>query len=192
MDKILFENGTKIAEGYVEIDGTRHNTVQPQYVGETPLSAENLNQMQSNIEDEINKTVETTKKEILETVFPIGSTYITQTDTNPTKILGFGIWERLKGRIPLGLDENEEYFNEINKEGGETKHTQTIKELARHSHSTTSIPKENPWVAPNSGFNYSFTDQQTYQHTTNATGDGQPFNVTQPYKIVGYMWLRTD
>ena len=50
--------------------------------GKTPINDTNLNAMQI---------------EIMELVFPIGSRYITQTDTNPSTILGFGTWERFNG-----------------------------------------------------------------------------------------------
>lgn len=72
--------------------------------GGTPLSAENLNQMQDNL---------------LQLVFPIGSTYITQDRKNPNSILGFGTWERLKGKVCLGLDEDDRDLNVIGETGGE-------------------------------------------------------------------------
>lgn len=50
MDKIPFEDGTLVTAGYVEIDGIKHEIVQPEYTGNTPLSAYNLNNMQDNIE----------------------------------------------------------------------------------------------------------------------------------------------
>ena len=37
--------------------------------------------------------------ELMKLVFPIGSTYITQDNTNPSEILKFGTWERLKGKV---------------------------------------------------------------------------------------------
>lgn len=80
------------------------------------------------------KQIDEQKKEILKIVFSVGSTYTTTTDTNPATFLGFGTWERLKGRVIVGLDENDEYFNEIGKEGGETKHIMTIEELVEHNH----------------------------------------------------------
>ena len=55
MDKIPFEDGTLVKAGYVEIDGTKHETVQPEYTGKTPLSAYNLKKMQDNIENSINE-----------------------------------------------------------------------------------------------------------------------------------------
>ena len=63
-------------------------------------------------------TLNNMQKGLLELVFPIGSTYVTQTNTNPSTILGFGTWERLKGKVVVGLDENDADFNQINKTGG--------------------------------------------------------------------------
>lgn len=131
---------------------------------ETPLSAENLNKMQL---------------DLLKTVFPIGSTYITQGDINPSTILNFGIWERLKGKVCLGLDEDDKDLSEIGKTGGEKTHTLTKEEL------------------PNLDFAIS---HGTLFHSTGSgtglgvesysTGGGQAHNNMQPYEVVGYMWIR--
>ena len=64
------------------------------------LSAPNLNNMQI---------------ELMKLVFPIGSTYITQEETNPSTILNFGTWERVKGKVLVGLDEDDTDFNTIGK-----------------------------------------------------------------------------
>lgn len=53
MNKIPFQNGTMVNAGYVEIDGQRYPTVEPEYSGTTPLSAQNLNTLQDNVEDAI-------------------------------------------------------------------------------------------------------------------------------------------
>ncbi len=183
MDKIPFENGTLVTSSKVIINEVEYEVRPAEYTGETPLNAGNLNQMQDNIEEAI--------EGMLKLTFPIGSTYITQTDTNPSTILGFGTWERVKGRVLVGLDENDEDFNKIGKIGGEKKHTMSINELVKHNHSMVGIPKEYEWKAPKSGMNYSFTDQETYTQITGNTGGGEPFNIQQLYKVVGYMWLRT-
>ena len=49
-NKINWENGSIYKEGYVLIDGVKHNTVQPEYSGETPINADNLNHMDDGIE----------------------------------------------------------------------------------------------------------------------------------------------
>ena len=86
---------------------------------ETPFSSTVLKQMQVGL---------------MEMVFPIGSTYITQNDTNPSTILEFGTWERVKGKVLVGLDENDEAFNTIGKTGGEKTHTLTVDEMPEHNH----------------------------------------------------------
>lgn len=139
--------------------------------------------------------IETLKEEImkatLELAYPIGKEYVTQEDINPATILGFGTWERLKGKVLVGLNEEDEYFNEIGKEGGETTHTLTVDEMPSHTHTYT---KTN--VTLKAEFDRTFTsygaDSATQSNvSTSSTGGGTEFNITQPYKVVGYMWIRT-
>ena len=54
---VNFEEGTLVKSAYVEINGVQHPVVMPQYEGDTPVSPENLNKMQEDLENEIgNKT----------------------------------------------------------------------------------------------------------------------------------------
>lgn len=133
------------------------------------------------------------QKGLLELVFPVGSTYITQSDTNPNTILKFGTWERLKGKVCVGLDEDDEdgYFDEIGKIGGEKKHKLTIEELAKHSHGNVyalsgngNLQEEQDWFSVNWGNSKGFL-------WVGPTGGDQPHNNIQPYQVVGYMWIRT-
>lgn len=147
--------------------------------GKTPLSAEIFNKLQD---------------DLLKVVFPIGSTYITQTNTNPNEILGFGTWERLKGKVCLGLDENDTDINIIGKTGGEKKHTQTIEEMPSHEHGQYAVANPNTGGQGIRGTynNQSGTGLSIYETgtATAKTGSGKAFNVMQPYEIVGYMWIR--
>ena len=54
MKKTNFKNGTLISKAKVTINGTIHEVEPEEYEGETPLSAEVLNEMQDNIEESIN------------------------------------------------------------------------------------------------------------------------------------------
>lgn len=55
MNKIPFENGTIVTPAKVTINEVEYEVTPAEYTGETPLSAENLNQMQDNVETAINE-----------------------------------------------------------------------------------------------------------------------------------------
>lgn len=63
MDKIPFEDGKKLKNAFVTIDGKEYEVTPAQYQGKTPVSASNLNKMQDNIEKSINGTIETVTNE---------------------------------------------------------------------------------------------------------------------------------
>lgn len=172
MKKIGWENGTLVSKGKVTISGNVYEVEPEQYEGKTPLSAENLKKMEDNIEESINKT--------LQLVFPIGSTYITQNTTNPNSILGFGTWERLKGKICLGLDEDDSNMNVIGKTGGEKKHVLTQSEAP--SNTVFSDGGEGNVWAPGKW--------DTYNGYTLKDGGGEAHNNMPPYEVVGFMWIR--
>lgn len=140
--------------------------------------------MQNKIEQEFEKK----KKEILETTFSIGSTYVTPENTNPNTILGFGTWERLKGKVAVGLDEDDEdgYFDKIGKEGGEKKHALSSNELPVNNIQTT--------TEQSSGATDGYIMRGGYNPngSYNFGGSGSAINITQPYRVVGYMWIRTE
>lgn len=126
--------------------------------------------------------------ELMKLVFPVGSTYITQSDTNPATILNFGTWERLKGKVCVGLDEDDSNFNEIGKMGGESAHKLTLSELP----SKVNLP----YGSSGSG-NVAISSSAMFTNTSVsgvaaiATGGSDTVhNNLQPYEVVGYMWIR--
>lgn len=141
--------------------------------------------------------------ELIKLVFPIGSTYITQTNTNPTEILKFGTWERVKGKVLVGLDEDDTDFNEIGKTGGEKTHLLIEDEMPLHKHGeniTSPYGYKYPLVGENSegatkdGYAFetsAVSEKNNKQVLTDSNGGGQPHNNLQPYQVVGYMWRRT-
>ncbi len=143
----------------------------------TPISAGTLNALQYLM---------------LDIIFPIGSTYVTQTNTNPVTILGVGVWERLKGKVCIGLDENDEDLNAIGKTGGEKEHTLTVEELAKHRHNVlgnfqgTSGNEHTPQLVNKA---YDWSDSGVNDNAS-LTGGNQPHNNMPPYEVVGYMWIR--
>lgn len=118
--------------------------------------------------------------------YPVGKIIMETENVNPNTYLGFGTWEQWgAGRVPVGVDVNDEDFNEVEKIGGEKKHKQTLDELVAHSHDTevANVAASQRWAIPtvNLGEGYK---------ATSSTGGGQPFNIQQQY-ITCYMWKRT-
>ena len=62
---------------------------------------------------------------------PVGSYYTSDKDTEPAEIFGFGTWERVKGVVLLGADEDS---YPAGSEGGEAEHTLTVEEMPSHTH----------------------------------------------------------
>ena len=55
LSKIGWQNGTLVSKAKVEINGTIYEVEPEEYSGSTPLSAENLRQMETNTENAINE-----------------------------------------------------------------------------------------------------------------------------------------
>lgn len=71
------------------------------------------------------------------TIYPIGSIYMSINDTNPEKLFG-GTWAAWgTGRVPVGVDTSDSDFSTVEKSGGEKTHKLSTDELASHKHSTT-------------------------------------------------------
>ncbi len=120
---------------------------------------------------------------------PVGSYYTSDKDTEPSKIFGFGTWERVKGVVLLGADEDS---YPAGSEGGEAEHSLTVEEMPSHTHGLmryTGTDDQN-WsghlengLCANDSPNYLAAN-------TNATGGGKPHNNMMPYHAA-YCWRRT-
>lgn len=133
------------------------------------------------------------KKVILNTDIqhPIGSLYFNIYNTNPHDLFG-GTWERIaKGRVLVGVDENDEDFNESQKIGGEKKHQLTKDELPP-------IDIRTNYATPDQGGGYGSGLQYG---TTNGNSDNilvrninngnKEHNNLQPY-FTCYIWVRVS
>lgn len=120
-------------------------------------------------------------------IYPIGAVYISINSTNPSNIFG-GSWERIKGKMLIGVDEADTDFKQSGLSGGEKEHTLTIDESAPHSHilgTSTQNPSGSYDIAVNAkGFS------NNLNVSTSSTGGGQPHNNMPPYYTV-YIFVRT-
>lgn len=78
----------------------------------------------------------------LDSVYPIGSVYISANGANPNAIIG-GTWEEFAtGRTLIGYDPSDDDLTETGMTGGEKTHVLTVDELPEHKHDVTVENKE--------------------------------------------------
>lgn len=184
MAKFNWQNGTLVSKAKVEIDGKVYEVEPEQYEGQTPLSAENLNQMQD---------------AFLDFIYPVGSIiYNADSNFNPNSEFG-GTWEKIKGKMIIGYDESDSDFNTLKATGGSKTHTQTVDEIAKHTHGNMSDNNTNSRTAISSASGtggptafLSITNQASFStgEYIRSTGKSSPMDIMNPYYVAN-IWVRT-
>ena len=141
------------------------------------------------------KSYFTSTDDLLDTVYPVGSIYMSVNSTSPADLFG-GTWEQIKDTFLLSCGDT--YSNGAT--GGEATHTLTVSEMPSHTHI------QNQHRHTEAG-NWSTGSGSTSAYTTTAnregtslytnwatatnqnTGGGQAHNNMPPYLAV-YVWKR--
>lgn len=128
----------------------------------------------------------------IDSIYPIGSIYITTVSTNPSTYFG-GTWVAFgAGKTLVGLDATDTSFDTVEETGGAKTHTLTTGEIPAHTHTASSYID----IAPEGGIDKFIVygnpaGHLAYDVSINAnTGGGGSHNNLQPY-IVTYMFKRT-
>lgn len=126
---------------------------------------------------------------LIELIYPVGSIIYNQSeDFDPNTAYG-GTWEKIKGRMIIGYNEEDEDFNTLANTGGSKTHVMTVEELAPHVHKNqysnyyTNIPASGSQE-------YSNVENTLKNENTSSTGEGQPIDIMNPYYVAN-IWLRT-
>lgn len=140
--------------------------------------------------------------DIFDLFYPIGSIYETSNvDFNPNNVWR-GTWERIKGKVIVGVDEDDSDFENSQLSGGSKTVTLEEGNLPAHRHSFIDGSHTFIWgngsstvYAPNAVAvagaptgNQLCTKQNVYT-VTNYTGGNQAHNNLQPY-YTAYIWER--
>jgi microcystin-dependent protein len=160
------------------------------------------------------------KKYIVDSIYPVGSIYMSTSSTSPATLFG-GTWTAWgAGKVPVGINTSDTDFATVEKTGGAKTVTLTSSQIPSHSHGVGTIAgasagahthtlnlQKTTWsgssgnkvvVDATSGYtaltNKSTASAGAHTHTmsgsTAATGSGGSHTNLQPY-IVCYMWKRT-
>lgn len=157
---------------------------------------------------------------VAELMYPVGSYYMSSVNKNPKDIFGVGVWEQVKGKVLVGVDEADPTFAKAGLTGGEKTHKLTVAEMPSHTHiqnshnhtqNSHSHPANNPTLMGQNGntkygeggYNIMGTISAkswttgTTTATNNAatatnqnTGGNGEHNNLQPFQTA-YIWLRT-
>ncbi len=136
-------------------------------------------------------------KEIINTLYPIGSYYETSNTIFDPNLSWVGEWiQDSQGYVTVGANTNEDMLTkynlvdlQVNDKIGEAKHTLTINELAKHYHlfrvvqdnvtdSGSGLPKGASDSGNNKGYGHFVDDAGN--RAVDYTGGDQPHNNTQP------------
>lgn len=145
----------------------------------------------------LNKKIEAISAKIQnvwDTIYPIGSIYLSVNSANPSTIFG-GEWESWgSGKVPVGVNDSDIDFNIVEKTGGEKEHILSREELPNES---VKVQSATPRGASGIGY-YTITPKEAYAVepffnvnglSTEPLGSGIAHNNLPPY-ITCYMWKR--
>ena len=123
---------------------------------------------------------------ILETIYPVGSIYMSVNETPPSEIIG-GEWEQIEDKFLLAGGKQ----FAAGSVGGEASHTLTVDEMAKHSHNDGTDDTRVFTVATGGSGTSAVVVSNAAAGTRNTTetGGNQPHNNMPPYLAV-YMWKR--
>lgn len=138
-------------------------------------------------DDDINQL----KNAINNLIYPIGSIiYNADSSFDPNTVYG-GTWEKIKGKMIIGYDENDDDFSTLKATGGSKTHTQTVDELASHTHHLTAgaVSQVNGGAISGLGGGTLWSAGIDLNTAMNTAGNSQPMDIMNPYYVAN-IWLR--
>ena len=140
----------------------------------------------ADLQEQINTINTNFNKNVVDAIYPIGSIiYNDDENFDPNTIFG-GTWEKIKGRMIIGLDDADSDFNTLKATGGSKTHTQTVEELAPHRHGIKANTNEN---ATSGSGRWPWTTYESEHLYTEYAGEGEPMDIMNPYYVAN-IWRR--
>ena len=142
-------------------------------------------------------------KNIIDIFLPVGIIIEFNKEMDPNNLYPGTIWERIKGKCLVGLDEDDDDFNQLGQTGGEKRHKLIKEELPYHDHGFIEGSHSFTWgdgnctvyasnaiaIAGGAPSNNLCTKQHVYNKTDNNATTESAHNNLQPYQVV-YIWQR--
>lgn len=196
--------GIEIDAQIVEVTTTLQNNetindITFEYGKANKIEIKDIRTISASVEEISNNVKYIDKKisDLLNMFYPVGSIYETMDSSfDPNEKWG-GTWERIKGRVLVGVDENDSDFNTAEKIGGEKTHKLSVSEMPSHSHSASEKSlkggvnnisgQDKKWGLTSSGIfsNWGDTNEfySTSRETTTNYKDGFYLDATHTHTI---------
>ena len=135
---------------------------------------------------EIKTDISVDTKTIIDTIYPVGSIYITLNQTSPSKLFPGTYWKQIKNRFLLSASST---YSALSVDG-EATHTLTENEIPEHKHIIW-YPNAGGEQSAAIGYPEAGSKKTWYAEAskTSSAGGGQAHNNMPPYLAV-YMWER--
>lgn len=190
--------GIEIDAQIVEVTTTLQNNetindITFEYGKANKIEIKDIRTISASVEEISNNVKYIDKKisDLLNMFYPVGSVYETMDSSfDPNEKWG-GTWERIKGRVLIGVDENDSDFNIAEKTGGEKTHTLVVSELPQHTHANY-VKRTNITINNSGNTNitcHSSNSGAIVGNNIGRTGEGVAHNNLQPY-ITCFIWKR--
>ena len=122
-------------------------------------------------------------KDIIDIIYPIGCVYFSFNATNPSTLFEGTEWEQIKGKVLVGVDEEDTDFNQSGKEDGEKAVSLTVDNIPYTFWHTFDDNKNSISTLFSPGNMYGINTQPDNRTSY------VPHNNMPPYVTV-YMWKR--
>ena len=154
------------------------------------LSTNDFTNAYKTILDGLTTTINNAVLEGKKSLYPVGSLYFNATkETNPSKLLGFGTWERIaEGKTLIGVDTEDTDFNVAGKTGGSKAQTLGLEHMPQNLYvdAETTNGSNNKWVGETQLSNWC---NRINWHRNDVAQES--VSIVQPY-ITVYIWKRTE
>ena len=134
------------------------------------------------------RVVQIIRSSIFNSIYPVGTIYMTVTEVNPQELFG-GTWVSWGcGRVPVGVNNSIADFSTIERIGGEIAHTLTTEEMPSHTHNLIGGAVQGLTAVAEGSF-ISGVWSSPGQNLITSSGGNAAHNNLPPY-ITCYMWKR--
>ena len=145
----------------------------------------------ADLQEQINAINTNFNKNVLDLIYPIGAIiYIDNEDFDPNTVFG-GTWEKIKGKMIIGLDDTDSDFNTLKATGGSKTHTQTGNEVGSHIHKfNANWGSQGSSVANLPGVDTHDPNVKSVTLVNQESEEVQPMDIMNPYYVAN-IWRRT-